>query len=88
MGVLHNDYLRLLHLCGIHGLAMFLLFYVRLHLRVLLSLKLEASYQQDLFLNISLYSTFGVAVLMITDHPLSYNYTTVPTFMKNIPLTN
>tara|TARA_R110002072_G_scaffold1559_3_gene12891 strand:- start:23978 stop:25126 length:1149 start_codon:yes stop_codon:yes gene_type:complete len=70
----HNDYLRLLHQCGAIGLMAFLIFFIRAHHRIAKRVYRDMSSQRRVFLDSSIYATSGIAIVMITDNPLSYSY--------------
>ena len=52
----------------------FLIFFIRAHHRIAKRVYRDMSSQRRVFLDSSIYATSGIAIVMITDNPLSYSY--------------
>lgn len=70
----HNDYLRLVHHCGLFGLIFFLLFFAKVFKLTRESKDFCLSIMESRFVNTTSYSLIGVAVVMLTDNVITYSY--------------
>lgn len=74
----HNEYLRILHMTGGVGLSLWIIFWLKLVVRLWQKMKSLDSPQKmsstTIITYAALLSTIGISILMITDNTLVYSY--------------